>query len=500
MVNSIKRALPPELCDIDRRIEAWKTSLLQELHSDPYCSVHLLCTSACERIAVEQQRCHSPEDCTSIELLIRYYLFAIQFALYSLATIRFPIRSRTGVDDCEPDDALARRAESVLQQLIYYVTARDCFITYMWGGYGLESVGTNRLVFVDTENWIGADDRAHVSLDTIAKIDAIASGRDNEFNLPHALSINGLGASAFARAWQVLKGKLSHCWACGLPLEIGRTALEVILSNEAHLSASEIEAFIRLTVFDITGRQKRLTLFHCPLIPLDDSTFMILPPALFAANLNTVILRLGVLRSRDPDSFAKAYVAHLLDKLAAHFRQPDVEPRLNVSYNDAVDSGDIDLVIYESSTNRLLLAQVKAFVQPDSVEEVVRTNEQLVDGFAQAERVRQWYLRDPEAAIRTLIPGRPISGCPCVCHALIGNGSVGSDPIRAGKDIATADIRFLLTSSFRGTSCIDAILAYEQELTRRAATFRGTLGRSEFTLADVEFSIPVWEESIGGQA
>jgi len=153
-----------------------------------------------------------------------------------------------------------------------------------------------------------------------------------------------------------------------------------------------------------------------------------------------------------------------LEKLKKHYETDVHVVHTQVSYECADDKGDIDLVFYHAAENRLLLAMLKGFVQPDTVEEVVRANESLNEGIEQVTRLQKW-LRDQNAeSLAKALRMPPFPFPPEVRFAVIGNGFVGSDYLVIPDQVLVADVNFLLLKRFAGRSLIQALNEYEQRL------------------------------------
>jgi len=153
----------------------------------------------------------------------------------------------------------------------------------------------------------------------------------------------------------------------------------------------------------------------------------------------------------------------------------------------------VDVVAWERRTNDLLIAQVKAFITPDTVEDVIRANEKLEEGLGQIARARRWISefepRDFEEKLRMPFTRAPRR----VQYAVIGNGFAGSDYLPIEPDVPVVDARFLLLPRFRGGSIIESIGTYGDRL----ATVMRDVGRleeyRELSLGPIRVEIPARE-------
>lgn len=192
----------------------------------------------------------------------------------------------------------------------------------------------------------------------------------------------------------------------------------------------------------------------------------------------------------------KEVEAYLLGKLKSHFHADAVTISTNVQYSGRHDHGDIDLMIHEPTSNRLLIAMVKAFIFPDTVEEIVRANQALGEGIQQVERVRRWLdslsLASWAAALKVTLRSVP----PKVRFAVIGNSFAGSDYLPIPQDIAVVDGRYLLLSRFAGMSIFDAIDEHQKRLSEESARAFEDLSFNSVSLADITIELPSWSISI----
>jgi hypothetical protein len=366
-----------------------------------------------------------------------------------------------------------RLAARVIDEMSRYANVRDVFLTYGWRGYELEVSGDGTLRFVNPPDWPGLRDYAEQILAqeieaerAVALLPRVAAlplaALEAAVDGPRDLPMGDLTAAQFVRAFFGLSSSVAGKVWTGEPHIVDRTSLATHLQRLADLSQREAERFIELITFD--PDDSRLTLFHCPVVQLTTKSAALCLAGLIFGNPSATIPRLTVLRGPGLGAFSKRVEADLLERIKKQFGSAKVTIQTNVSYTHGDDRGDLDVVAYEQRTNDLLIAQVKAFITPDTVEEIIRANERLEEGLGQIARARNWISgfgpKDFGERLRIPIVGAPRR----IQYAVVGNGFAGSDYLPIGPDVPVVDARFLLLSRFRGGSVVETIQAYEGRL------------------------------------
>lgn len=139
---------------------------------------------------------------------------------------------------------------------------------------------------------------------------------------------------------------------------------------------------------------------------------------------------------------------------------------------------------------RLLVGMLKAFIEPDTVEEVVRANEQLAYAIEQAANARRWLktLSPNQLSQRVKLPsGVAIEK---VDYVIFGNGFAGSDYLPFDPEIPVVDMRFVLSPKFGGGSIFDAIAEYTSEVAKITNISGGTQQTVSIRLGGVTFEFP----------
>lgn len=475
-----KRPFPEALVEAERAIETWRTACLAQLPDRPDVAMYALLAAASARLAYLTHRL-MPHAASALEMAVREDLFALQFAVSGLPQARPPepfVHHRLA--GALPAEVL-RAAGTALEQIARYAHVRDAFLAYGWGFYEVEVLGSGRLRFVDPPDWPGLRDFAQQQISQEVKLETALAARpevpealevalSGVIDVPGALSLGGLTARQFINAMTKLMVAAAGLWMSGNIRVIERADLVAEIGRQGALSQSEARRFVELLTFD--PGDNALTLFHCPVVGLTTSSLAILPAALVFANPNAIVPRLAVRRGPGLNPYANAIEADLLQRLVDHFAREGVTMRTRHGYVFEALPGDIDVVVYEAATRSLLLAEVKAFVLPDTVEEVVRANLALEDALGQIQRIRRWAESLTPAALAVIL-GLPPGTIPeRIVYAVIANGFVGSDYLPIPPDVTVADAHYLLLPRFTGRSVFEAFGAHEARLARAMDTAR----------------------------
>jgi hypothetical protein len=360
------------------------------------------------------------------------------------------------------------------------------------------------LRFVNPPDWPGLRDYgeqiigvetktefARSLLPTIAApVDAILEGA---VDLPRNLPLGGMTAEQLIRGRFRLSGALATQAMQGETPIFDRPDLVAFVRDVAGLAAAEAARFVELVMFDRSDL--RLSLFHCPVVPLTAKSVAISLPGLIFGNPAVAIPRLAVLRGPGLDAFSNQVEAYVLAKLRSQFEREGVTVRTNIHYSDGDERGEIDLVVYDRPAGRVLVGQVKAFISPDTVEEVIRANIALDKGLAQVAAAKRW--------IATLPPGQVLRGLniegeavPRVEYAVIGNGFAGSDYLEIPDDVPVVNGRYLLLKQFRGGSIFDAIARYQERLAKELHRLENAVTYGTIKVGPVTMEVPARTVSV----
>lgn len=506
-VQNKKREFPPVLVEAEKRIEQWRASVLKDIHPSIDVAIYLLASTTCDVIRYVTNQL-MPQKISEVEIITRNNLFGLQFALSGLNGDLPPVQFNENlIVSSLRGDEFRRVAEAVIH-MYTYSKARDAFLTYAWGGYEIDDSTENVLRFLNPADWTGNRDRAQQIVGQETKLEQVVDHtRYSGLTLHHqdlvkavgilpSLSLDNITAAQFASAWM---GLVLYFYPLYLKtrqsLVIEKGSIVEKVQEITNLSKSEAERFINLITFDRKGTYA-LSLFHCPLIPVTQSSLFVVPPAFAFGNPVICIPRLAVHRGRGLNAFTKDMELYFLNKLRNHFKGNGITINTSVPYSGPNDKGDIDLVVYESLNNRLLIAQIKAFIPPDSVEEIIRANQALREGVQQINRVQQLLNNIDVNSWAGILRVPQFSTRPLVQFAVIGNGFAGSDYLPVPRTVVVVDATYLLLSRFKGTSLFDAVGEYQERLSEETTKASEQLNYNTLKLTDITIEVPSWSKSM----
>ena len=472
-----KRPFSPEMQNAERQVESWWQEQIRTLPADTATAILLLCRTAAAQFS-QAWIGLDPQNPAEFHGRARSCIFALQTALLGVkgelppgefpSTFAFsalPLVSR-------------QRAETVLLKALEYGLVRDAYLTFKWGGYDVESPAANVLRFRDVPAWSGIRDDAIRRIAQQIEEEAANAAMpvitssgwpslDSQYDGPQTLTFPKLTVTEFVRGWSALKQEFVRDLLNGEPSIVSAEQLVAVLLQRAQLTRETAEAFIRLISFDRSGTAA-LTVFHCLLVPVTGSSYAVMACAMIMGRITTCINRLAVHRGAGYDAISKQIEEYYLGLLKRHYERQGVLVETNVSYTSNGVGRDIDVVVYERESGRLLIGMLKAFISPDTVEEVVRANEQLAYGIEQAVEARNWLTAIPPDRRSGFLRLPTGLSCQTIECAVIGNDFAGSDYLPLDPSVPIVETHYLLRPQFRGGSIFEAIGRYNAQITAMA--------------------------------
>jgi hypothetical protein len=497
-----KRDFPPVLLEAIKKIEQWRAALVRKLHERPDVIIYLL-TAKVYYTFFAQFAIDGFKANPQLEHYVRNELFGLQFAL---STLNEPLPQ--GIFQSELIDSIltskdGQQAEKVINSMSSYSHVRDAWLTYSWGGYEIENPQENVIRFIDSPDWLGHRDQAQRILGQVAKVEraeylitnTVISPPETKLthfiDIPMSLPLGGLNANQFFEAWLASGFRYAQRCLYGQNPVIKKSTFIKLVQDITSLKLSEAERFVNLITFEAND-SSCLTLFHCPLVPVTTSSVAIVPQGFIFGNPNTCIPRLAVHRGQGLDHFANEISKYFLGRLTAHYNSNDVTICTNRHYTGSNTSGDIDLIVFENKTKRLLIAEVKGFVHPDSAEEVIRANEKLQEGIEQIVRIKKWLEGLGPSSWGTRLGLSSLPSKVDIEFAVIGNGFAGSDYLRIPSCISVVDAEYLLIPKFRQESIFDVLHEYQKRLTEEIIKADRDRRFASVKLAGITFELPSW--------
>ena len=492
------RNLPPELITAELQADEWWAGQLRALPSDAATAIFLLCRMATRAIGDLGQRL-MPKAPEEFHAQVRGYLFGLANALTGirgpLPVGKLPATFVLSNFTSANDEAVAA---GVLRKGYDYSLARDAYITFKWGGYDVDSPAPGLLRFRDVPGWNGRRDAAvrilsqQVDRESVPAVVPVRIALHQTYAGPPDVTLGKLTASEFRQAWSVLFETSAAQTFTGDCEVMSKDDLVSLVRNRANLTADAAEGFIQLITFDRFDPLSRgaLSLFHCPLVPVTDSSLIVIAPGLMFSNLTTCVNRLAVHRGPGLNTISKKIEEYYLGLLKRQFETHDVHVRTTVPYTASGKRHDIDLVVYETQNGRVLLGMLKGFIYPDTVEEVIRANERLAEGIEQAREARAWFESQKLGSWESTLAIPSGLRCRSTHYVVMGNGFAGSEYLPFDLGIPVVDARYLLLERFCGRSIFEAINEYSDWLDKLMRGAAPSSKTGSVTLGNIAFEFP----------
>src|SRR5713101_1641157 len=293
------RARTAAMIAAEKRIEEWRRELLRGLPPRIDIAIYLLVVTAAASIAHAANRL-MPERVAELELLVRDRLQALQFSLQGLGgplpEERF--NEEAAVRSLDPNQIT--HALDILTKMSTYVTARDAYLTYKWGGYEVDGPAEH-LRFRDIEGWQGARDRAQhlmrneieleLAKSFVPSRETLASTPPLEsVDIPPDLFLEGISAEKLVSVVRMLKMGLFEAFMLGSTPLRTRADLAADVRRGADLTQAEADRVV--DIFTLRRHEATLTLFHCPLVPVTASEVLVVAAGSMFCNAASCIPRL----------------------------------------------------------------------------------------------------------------------------------------------------------------------------------------------------------------
>jgi len=456
-------------------------------------AAYVLASFACAALTQAFLR-YMPDGAVRCHIQARHVLEGLHFALRAVPHHdKLPETTFNGqLVDNMVSASVMLRVEDVLNQLENYADIRDAFITYHRGGYSARLDTAKSIVFDDVPQWPGSRDyaenvvRPSIQLSALRGVPAAHAAQDWDVNsilsaiyLPRDIPLGDLDSGTFLSIHLGLAERLCKPHRDGVHL-LERDQLLAMVGECGNATSRQAEQYLRMVEYDPSGHPA-LSPFHCPVLALGKTSRLVMVPCLVWANPRVAIPRLAVHRGLGFDDFSARMETYLANLLKEHYTSDVASCWSCVPYKNGPDEGDIDLALLDRQDGTLFLAQLKAFVPPDSVSEVLSANEKLQEGVEQAVRVREWLTSDGGNGLRQRLGISQDMSALRVIHAVVGNGFAGSDYLHVPRDIVMLSVDFLLQPEYLGGCLRRAIDDYEQRI-REAMS--GYVGDAQYDSVD----------------
>jgi hypothetical protein len=377
---------------------------------------------------------------------------------------------------------VADKCIKVLTDLSNYYHIRDLIICTKRGGYIVETPDEHTFVFKDTPNWIGTKDfksrlisnrieeERNKDLDPVSLASGSLKTTTLNADFPHDLHTSDYSGADFWRVWEWLFGFSINAIRDGcavrnygsyaatsetkeLTILITKKRMIDLLVRETGLSKSIISIFLGWLTFN-SQTARKFTLFHCPLVEINDNFLMILPHTILMAHAPTIFFRLLAHYDKIAfDSASSDLEKQTLNRLKSHLESQGHIIKTNIKLDTPTEKAEFDFVEYDESTSTLSIVQAKLTVQADSVAEVDHTNEVLKEGLAQLERNKNMLCgNQPNMKMLFEKIGVPQNKIVTIDYFLLPTHFTGSDFLQSPVWIKIMPAEFCLRPQCKGHS------------------------------------------------
>jgi hypothetical protein len=176
-----------------------------------------------------------------------------------------------------------------------------------------------------------------------------------------------------------------------------------------------------------------------PLIAWTPSLLLVAPSLIFTSNWEVCLLRNWI--QRYPDVYSRVVAQKkykLSDSLGGLFDQRRFMVSTRRKIHDKQDRpiGDVDVAVFDPSDGMLAMFEVKWIIEPDSIRETLRADEEILEGVNQALTYKSEFESEPERFLKQVFPGRKVepSDVKSVIVAVVANGDIG------GKEVMKTNV------------------------------------------------------------
>ena len=464
------------------KIESWRVATISSI-----CTNHQVAAFHIAVLTEEKFRVYAltgfllNQGSLKAHIRAREDIFATEWALRSL---QLPDHSYADIRVLRNswNNKMAEKCDRVLKDIQNYPHIRDLVICAKRGGYIIETPDDHTFVFKDTPDWTGIrdfksrliSDQISTERNKIRASDVSASEILRATSLyddfPRSLQTSYYSGDDFWRLWEWLfRFSISviseSCRARNhgsyvatsdtkeLTILITKKKLADQLLRDAGLSKSSINIFLKWLTFN-SQTPKKFSLFHCPLVEINDKFLMILPHTVLMAHTPTIFLRLLAHYDKTAlDSASFKLERQTLNRLKTHLEDNGRITKTNIKLDIPTGKAELDVVEYDEFNSTLCIGQAKLTVRADSVSEVDHTNKVLKEGMAQLERNKSIMCENP-ANIGMLL--NKIGASPRenvnIEYFLLPTCFTGSDFLQTPSWVNILPVEFCLQPQYKGHS------------------------------------------------
>ncbi len=501
-------------------VEAWRLSAVSSI-----CANHQVAAFHIAVLTEEKFRVYAltgfslTQESLKAHIHIREDVFAAEWALRSL---QLPDHSYTDIRKLRNswNNKTAAQCNKVLTDIKNYSHIRDLVICAKRGGYIVETPDDHTFIFKNTPDWNGIRDfKSKLISGTISEernkilvSDILAKGFIGATSLyddfPHSLQTSNYSGADFWHLWEWLfnfsisvinegckirnyGSYVATSETKELTVLITKKMMMDLLARETGLSKSVIGIFLRWLTFN-SQTPKKFTLFHCPLVEINDKFLMILPHTILMAHIPTVFFRLLAQYDKTAFDSASSYLEkQTLKRLKTHLEGQGYIIKTNIKLDTPTETAELDFVEYEELSSTFSVGQAKLTVRADSVAEVDHTNEVLKKGLAQLERDKK-LLCGNQSNMKLLFEKLGVlqSDNVNIEYFLLPTCFTGSDFLQTPSWVKILPVEFCLQPQYKGHSICSVWTQYMTLWDSFDEKVVSSRSQSEFEIAGLKISYP----------
>ena len=479
--------------DLDKMMGVLENWRINEVTS--IASSHQLIAFYLSVLTEEKFRCYAltgfiaTQSSLTGHIHIREDVFALEWALRSL---NLPDPEFILIDELRGKykDDIASKANQILADLLKYYQVRDLAICANRGGYLVDAPQHDTLIFKDDPNWDGTSDmKSRLIGDKISaernKLNNVVSLTDLTLNktsayddFPHNIQSPTYAASDFWALWdrlfEICKNRIMEDCSIRnygtyaatsktneLCILVTKKKLVDDIFNDTGIERSTISTFLEWLSFN-SKTPRKFTLFHCPLVEVNEKFFLILPHVITMSHVPTIFLRLLAHHDKQLyDAYSTDMEKTTLQRLKNHLRNPECKVMTNVKVDTSSGRMELDIVEYDKNEAVLSVGQAKLTIRADSVAEVDYSNSILSKGLDQLKKNKASFESDhdaiPAVCSKLGIDRKDISH---IRYYLLPTRFTGSDYLSIPDWVMCLPIEFCLQPKFQGKSLAFIVDSY----------------------------------------
>jgi len=420
---------------------------------------------------------------------LRDDVFALEWALRSL---KLPDSECILIDKLRKKyrDEIACAASTVLDDALKYGHVRDLVICANRGGYIVEFPESNTIIFKDNPSWPGTSDiksrligdRISAERNTqcnINSIDNLTLDKTSAYDdFPHDIQGEIYSGSDFWALWNCLFEMCKDRMVEDSAIRNNGTYAATSKTNElcilitkkrllAHIHSTTgiehdtIKIFLLWLSFN-SETERKFTLFHCPLIEINDKFYLILPNVIMLSHVPTIFLRLLAHHDKQVyDTYSTDMEKLTLRRLKDHLGDAGRILKTNVQIDASSEPMEIDFVEFDQSNSILTICQAKLTIRADSVAEVDHSNRVLSQGVDQLRKNKETFGSDQNALIELCSKlGINCEDISQIQYFLLPTRFTGSDYLDIPEWVTCLPVEFCLQSKYIGKSLNSIVNAY----------------------------------------